>query len=78
MGVSVRIVHWKFLNMLKTSHRTKRTSLDLAGQGADSPDKKKNKETQTDTMTFYPLLICRLNVTKPLRLIKSGLYTKTH
>ena len=36
-GVFVRFVRWKVLNMLKTS---KRTSPDIAGQGADSPDKK--------------------------------------
>ena len=26
MGVSICFVQWKFLNMLKTSHQTKRTS----------------------------------------------------
>ena len=40
-GVSVRFVRWKFLNMLRTSHRKKRTSLGIVGQGADSPDKKR-------------------------------------
>ena len=40
-GVSVRFVRWKVLNMLKTSNRTKRTSPDIAGQEADSPDKKR-------------------------------------
>ena len=40
-GVSVRFVWWKVLNMLKTSEQTKRTSPDIAGQGADSPDKKR-------------------------------------
>ena len=40
MDVSVRFVQWKFLNMLKTSHRTERTSPDIAEQGADSQDKK--------------------------------------
>ena len=40
-GVSVRFVRWKILNMLKTLNRTKRTSPDVAGQGADSPDKKR-------------------------------------
>ena len=40
-GVFVRFVRRKVLNMLKTSNRTKRTSPDIAGQGADSPDKKR-------------------------------------
>ena len=30
----------EILNMLKTSHRTTQTATDIAGQGADSPDKK--------------------------------------
>ena len=37
-GVSVRFVRWKVLNMLKTS---KPDETDIAGQGADSPDKKR-------------------------------------
>ena len=40
-GVSVCFVRWKVLNMLKTSNRTKRTSLDIAEQGVDSLDKKR-------------------------------------
>ena len=39
-GVSVCSVLWKVLNMLKTSNRKKRTPPDIAGLGADSPDKK--------------------------------------
>ena len=37
---SAHFMQWKFLNMLKTSHWTERTSPDIAEQGGDSLDMK--------------------------------------